>query len=793
MTAHCADLSVDLSAVRAVDLPAVGGKAANLGELLGAGFDVPGGFVVTTTAYRQAARGALSADEIRDIPPPPEVAAAITQAYAALGGGAVAVRSSATAEDLPGATFAGQQDTYLDVEGAEAVLTAVRDCWASLWSERAVAYRVRLGIDPADVAMGVVVQRMVPADTAGVMFTADPVTGARDRVVINASEGLGEAVVSGAVTPEQLVVTSDGRVVERSRGRGERSRSAIVLTDADAAALARTGRLIAAHFGSPQDVEWACHAGRFRIVQSRAMTALPPAPIRLNRFQRFAGPVLVELLPRRPYPMELTAWILPTLGRHVDEMLDGMAGVQVGLRDALPARDAIVQEFVPPSPHATRCTPVRLASTVRRGLRGAAQDWAGDPRLRLYRDGVAALDALDLPRLSWHELTAVPGRAARLVDLVTALRVAYLPAGFVALARLLAATRLTGSPELAHRLIGGAPTMTTAANRALADLARDAALIPTLGDPLAAGKYERVRAEARSQPEVLEWWGELERFLATYGHRETTSLLLVRDPCWRDSPDTVLGLVQALLPDAAALDTGPDLPAATPGRLPPKWIRRLADRAAAGVACREDTHFELTRTMPPVRRAIIEAGRRLAAAGDLADPEDVWLLTLDELRTLAPGAGGEATTNTPRAIAARRSAAYAELASTPLIATTTLYPHRAGSASALALGTPGGGGRATGRVRIVRSPDGFGTLRAGEVLVCATTNPSWTPLFQRAVGVVVDHGGIGSHAAIVAREYGIPAVLGTGNGTTALVDGQLVSVDGDLGEVTPAPWTPGQP
>ncbi len=782
MTPYC----VGLGAAHRGDLALVGGKAANLGELIRGGFDVPAGFVVTTGAYRRAVGGALSAEEVRARSLPDDVADAIFRAYEELGRGAVAVRSSATAEDLPGATFAGQQDTYLDVDGAEAVIAAVRDCWASLWSERAVAYRGRLGIDPAAVEMGVVVQRMVPADRAGVMFTADPVTGEREHVVINASEGLGEAVVSGSVTPEHLVVDATGRVVERGRGRDPDTASRVVLTAAEAVTLADTGRRIAEHFGQPQDVEWACHDGEFFIVQARAMTALPPAPIALNRFQRFIGPVLVELMPRRPYPMELTAWILPSIARHVDEMIDGLTGMQVRLSSAIPAADGIVQQFVPPQPRPTHHTPARLARTVGRGLRGSPERWADDPRLRLYREGAAALDALDLSQLSWHELTAVPGRAARLIDLMTALRVGYLPGAFVALAQLVGSLRLTGKADLAHELIGSAPTMTTAANDALGELARTASEIPALRKLLESGDLDRVLTEIPSLPDAAQWWQDLQHFLETYGHRETTSLLLAHDPCWRDSPRTVLGLIRMLLDDAPEAASTRTLPAAARKALSSRRIRHLADKAAAGVACREDTHFELTRTMPAVNRAVNEAGRRLAAAGDLDDPQDVWMLTLDELVAWTPGSSTDATTASLRATAARRTAAYKELATAPLIASSTLYPRRRGSDAALVVGTPGGGGRVTGRVRVIGGPDEFGGLRAGEVLVCATTNPSWTPLFQRAAAVVVDHGGIGSHAAIVAREYAIPAVLGTGSGTSALEDGRLVVVDGDVGEVLAA-------
>ncbi|HVD26959.1 MAG TPA: PEP/pyruvate-binding domain-containing protein, partial [Mycobacteriales bacterium] len=275
---------LDLADAR--DFAFAGGKAINLAELLGAGFPVPDGFCVGTPAYAQAADTAGIAalldapdlpvrarDALLATPIPDDVAAAVTAAYLALGEAVpVAVRSSATAEDLPGASFAGQQDTYLNVVGVDAVLDAVRRCWASLWTDRAVAYRADAGIPHAGTQLAVVVQRMVDAQVAGVLFTADPVSGRRSRAVVDASPGLGEAVVSGAVNPDHLAV-ENGQVVERRLGDrtlavrarpgggteredlDPRSGVEACLTDAQAIALVGLGRRAEEHFGTPQDAE----------------------------------------------------------------------------------------------------------------------------------------------------------------------------------------------------------------------------------------------------------------------------------------------------------------------------------------------------------------------------------------------------------------------------------------------------------------------------------------------------------------------------------------------------------
>src|SRR5215470_10960421 len=265
--------------LRASDVAIAGGKGANLGELTCAGFPVPDGFVLTTTAYAVAARAAgvdprdpaAAAERLRAVPVPRVIADTARDAFTALGGGPVAVRSSATAEDLPGASFAGQQDTVLSVTSEEALLDAVRRCWASLWNERAVAYRAVNRIDDATVALAVVVQRMVDATVAGVLFTAHPVTGTRRHAAIDAVRGLADALVSGAVDPDHYLVDArSGRVMDR---RGD------VLDDARLRELAAMGLRVEAHYGAPQDIEWAVdHVGKLWLVQSRAITTLYPLP-----------------------------------------------------------------------------------------------------------------------------------------------------------------------------------------------------------------------------------------------------------------------------------------------------------------------------------------------------------------------------------------------------------------------------------------------------------------------------------------------------------------------------------
>lgn len=799
-----------LAAVGAGDLGTAGGKAANLGELVRAGFAVPDGFVVPTAVYREAVRrlgptgtaaggggpgsGRFAPDELHTrlatVALPPGLAEAVADAYQSLGGGAVAVRSSATAEDLPGAAFAGQQETFLDVVGADAVLDALRRCWASLWGDRAVAYRSRL-TDVGEPEMAVVVQRMVPAEHAGVLFTADPVTGDRDVVVIEAAAGLGEAVVSGAVTPEHVTVDRRGRVRTAGAGGAGLPEPALV-------ALAETGRRVAAHLGCPQDVEWAHAAGRTWLVQSRPLTVLPPAPRRVGRVRRAAGAITAELLPARPYPLDLTAWTVPGWFRILERMAAEIPGLRVDLGAMFVAEDAVLSELVPPTLRPTwrtLTTPVRLAPRLRRS---DPARWTEDARFVRWEARLAELRATDPATVPWTALLGLARSAMSELDALVDVRIDHLPAALVALLRLRALLAVLGLSSELWPLLEGQPTRTRAANDALeavaAEVRADRRLLALFreaeDDDLVAAVWGDDQAD---DPAVGQLRARLRAWLEAYGHRETTSAALLSAPTWPEVPALLLGSLRGLV-----VETGVRAerdPAEVERRVLARrrvrltgtapLLRRAARAGREGLVFREDSHFHALRVRPVVRAAVLEAGGRLAAAGVLATADDVWHLTLDELRALdGPGRLADVEVDRLRELVRRRAGRRAALGAAPLVSPATLAPRRSRPAADVVLtGAAGGGGRATGIVRVVAGPDDFARLRHGEVLVCPYTNPAWTPLFARAAAVVADAGSVASHAAIVAREYGIPAVMGTGQGTRLLSDGQVVVVDGDRGEV----------
>ncbi|WP_308466628.1 PEP/pyruvate-binding domain-containing protein [Rathayibacter soli] len=855
---------VDLGSVGRNDIALAGGKGANLGELIRAGFPVPPGFIVTTDAYCSAltaaglstqdpalatSDGAALRAAITALELPKHIATAITDAYTRLGG-TVAVRSSATAEDLPGAAFAGQQDTYLGVVGAEAVLDAVRACWASLWNERAIAYRRRLSIDPAEVAIAVVVQSLIPADVAGVLFTADPVTGARDHLVIDASAGLGEVVVSGLVTPDHYVIDRTGRTLEFSPGKreviissdghGGITRTEVVmqaegapaaaqasnpaaaaagapaagapvagapvgsstdnpaskplLSHAALAELASLGTAISKLFDGPQDIEWAIAGNQLALLQARPMTALP-IPQKLNRVQRLIGSVFSDYFSVRPYPLDMDTWIpygpLGMMGRVMASV-----GIRSNFDRILPEEDGVVVQFVPPMPSPTGHVVKAPFSVLSRARRYDPARWTTDPRYADFERRLQELTRSDPAAASWPELVASVHAALDLVDPITTLRTQYLPGMGVAIIRLrLALTRVRRTRLMADLIIG-APTITARGNERLSELAEtvraDATLRSLLTERDARAALERVT----SDPAFAGFTSAFAEYLQQYGHRETISPVLASSPTWSEAPETVLGLIALLASDdseRAAATRAADAEEAlfAHRRLQsPKARERMQWRiraARAGIGFREDSHDAFMRTLPPLRRALLEIGVRLRGAGVLSEPADVFHLRLGEIETV-----GEVATLTPTqaaelcAVATARMLKREQLASVRMVDYAAIFGRPRRDENALVSGTPACAGRATGTVRVISGPDEFGSLRPGEILVCPYTNPAWTPLFQSAAAVVVDTGGIGSHAAIVAREIGIPAIMGTGEGTRTLRTGQRVTVDGGAGVVTAA-------
>jgi phosphohistidine swiveling domain-containing protein len=521
------------------------------------------------------------------------------------------------------------------------------------------------------------------------------------------------------------------------------------------------------------------------LLQARPMTALPPPPIKLNAAQRRLGSVLLDYVPVRPYPIDMSTWV----PYGPAGLMAGVTG-RFGFRDAfegfLPEDEyGVVDRFVPLAPRPTvgaLLAPWRIATLAYRHDPG---HWRDDPRFVDFLDRVHTLAAQNLKIMPWPRLKTMPRQALDLIKPIGDLRIDYLPRTGLALARLFLALRLLGRSALFADLIIS-PTRTTDGNRALEALAAVAREDQGLHKALHTLDTEELST-------FPEFQAQFNAYLAEYGHRETVTPVLVTPPTQGEAPETVLALIKVLAAEPPRPPSDPDHALSELLKHPllrgPRRrarMERWVQAARAGIAFREDSHFYFLKPLPILRKSLLEMGRRLCDVGVLGVPEDVFHLRLNELEAVDDPANlTESGMDELREAVRARSARREELTGVRLIDPTAVFPRRE-TADALITGTPASSGSATGPVTVIREPAEFGRLTSGDVLVCPYTNPAWTTLFQRAAAVVVDSGGPGSHAAIVAREYGIPAVMGTGAGTTTLTDGQLVTVDGTTGRVSAA-------
>ncbi|WP_433431176.1 PEP/pyruvate-binding domain-containing protein [Nonomuraea sp. CA-141351] len=840
-------------------LAEVGGKAANLGELTKAGLPVPPGWVLTTEAYRQVAQGLETSGEglaerarrhLLEAPVPEAVHEAIVTSYTALGDDVpVAVRSSATAEDLPFASFAGQQDTFLNVVGAEAVVDAVRRCWASLWTDRAVAYRESNGIDHAAVRLAVVVQVMVDARVAGVMFTANPVTGRRLETVIDANPGLGEAVVSGAVNPDRFVVYG-GEILERHAGdkrliirsvpgggteRVETSHEDLCLTDDQVRALAGLGVQVEDHYGAPQDTEWAIDEdGKIWLTQARPITTLYPLPEQTRPGLRVYFSVNVVQGVMAPFtPMGLSAFRLISggaarrFGYGPADPLDGAPfAAASGQRMWLDLTTAVRSRFgraVLPRMLAlgeARAVPIfeqlmqdprlSLTYTSRLPVLRAVRRFAGAIHapsrilLALARPrealGYTARLGTELDRRLVPPASATPEQrldhAERLLAGTFPVILSIMPIVLTGYGLFALASKLSGVPlnDMQDILRSVPHNPTTEMDLELWDLSTRVEPEPFREKPVA----ELVDLyQAGGLPPVAQ--REITAFLDKYGHRGVAEIDL-GVPRWSEEPAHIIGVLANYL----RMDGGADL-------APSALFAKGAEQARSAIAhvvsaarrkgwwrapvvrfglrrtrefagLRELPKFYLVKTLAGVRQSMLVVGEHLVELGVVDSARDVFFLSFREAR--AALGGGDL-----REVVEERRAAYGQESRRRHVPRVLLSdgtePEALASAAAdgALTGTAASAGTVTGVARVVLDPIGA-HLEPGEILVCPSTDPGWTPLFLTAGGLVMEMGGAMSHGAVVAREYGIPAVAGVPDATHRITTGQEIEVNGAAGTVT---------
>jgi phosphoenolpyruvate synthase/pyruvate phosphate dikinase len=851
----------------------VGGKGAHLGELSRIeGIRVPAGFCVTTDAFQRIMAEAPSIDDRLDrlsrlkpeereavrvlsadirrtlegIAIPDDLAAAITRALARLGEqAAYAVRSSATAEDLPMASFAGQQDTYLNVVGKAAILEHVSRCWASLFTERAVTYRLRNGFDPRRVHMAVVVQQMVFPQAAGILFTADPVTGSRKVASVEASFGLGEALVSGlvnadvykvrdcevvakAIATKHLAIHASPAGGTQPQAIGPERQEQPALTDVQVVRLAQLGRRIEAHFGRPQDVEWCLVDDGFQIVQSRPITTLFPIPAAADRENRVYVSVGHQQMMTDPMkPLGLSLFQL-TAGRPMYEA-GGRLFVDLTRELASPASRARVLEVLGKSDPLIRDalqTLLERADFIRslpdEGPGGAPADGAPapietDPAIvaELIGRSEASLAALK------RDIRTKSGSAVFdfiLADLQERRRSLFDPRNLQVIMAAVEATwwlndhlqTWLGEKNAADTLTQSVPhNVTSEMGLALLDVA-DA--IRPHADVVAFLQHapdEGFLDELAKLAGGREARDAIGAYLDKYGMRCVGEIDITR-PRWSERPTTlvpmILGNIKNFELGAAErrFEQGRQeawkkqqellerLRALPDGERKADETKRMIDRVRTFAGYREYPKYGIVSRYFVYKQALLEEAERLAAAHVLGEKEDIFYLTFQEFHDVVRTNHVE-----DQLIVQRKDAFTWYQALTPPRVLTSDGEAIAGAyrrddlpAGAL-VGLPVSAGIVEGRARVILDM-AQADLEAGDILVTAYTDPSWTPLFVAIKGLVTEVGGLMTHGAVIAREYGLAAVVGVEHATRLIRDGQRIRVHGTDGYVEILPET-GQP
>lgn len=859
----------------------VGGKGWNLARLARYGFPVPRGVVLVAAAYEAFIEGNNLRDTVREIADrltaadlttpegrnrlavlcsrigegtmPPEVTAAVDDALTAAGLASLplAVRSSAVAEDGERASFAGIHESFLNVQGLSGVLAAVINCYRSLWSERAVAYRRRMGISDYAVAPAVVLMELVPAASAGVAFSCDPVSGRGDRLVIAANFGLGESVVGGVVEPDQYqlapgVRNGELRILERRIGsklfgtravagggtalrqRAENTET-VVLNDDELLVLGRLTRQVFLTLGREeqhQDVEWVHDGSRFYLVQARPVTALPAKtyPALRDQPELWSNANLRDAVPmvQTPFNWSVSRLMIEQVftcqyaaaGYRIDLMAPrfrlfngrpyfNLAVLQWECYDAYGITPADYNRFIGghqpeiklPAGEPARVKLKRLMANLRllqvlgRIRRHAATTF------HTFTSCVDDLRCRDLTVLDDRGLLELIREGERLAQRIDPIMVMLGTSGavFAVLQPLLERFLPGRGQALTTALLAGQEGITSADHGLrLLELTRMAGDDP---DARAFFSAEPFRPDQwRAIPIRSSFRREFGRFLDEYGHRCVYELDF-SNPRWHEDPRYLLTTIRGMLgtsdPEAVrrrqretSQRAWDEVRAGVP-RLLHGLVRRLVRMGGTDAANREMAKSVLVRLVDTYRRIALELGKRLTARGLLTVPEDIFFCYWTELLEVLAGEWDGA--GLPLRVADRREQheQWLALEAPDLIRGET--PHYvdqqpSGHGDHLT-GLGVAAGRARGTARLIRHPEEGERLQHGDVLVAPSTDPAWTPLFLKAAALVAETGGFISHGAIVAREYGIPAVVNVAGALKRIDDGGMLTVDGDRGIV----------
>jgi pyruvate,water dikinase len=790
-----------LNEITRADAPSCGSKAANLGELMRLGMPVPPGFVVGSSYYTEHARNcgvvatlepviragdwaaaeSTAFETLSSQPVTRRMRADLEAAVQDLGSPVFAARSSATSEDLPGASFAGQYRSVLNVRDGDELLHAVLSCWASVWSRRAIEYRQRQSIDHSSTSMAVIIQTMVSAEVSGVLFTVDPVAHRSDRLMIELTRGTGEALVSGTVAGARCLVDRGAMdVVHRDPAEW-------LPSDHQLVALSQMALRVEAHFGAPQDIEFAFREGTLSLLQARPITTLgnalpePIDPLGTPRlFDRLMRPLVQERYAVAPRPLDNLVYV-DLVGAAIQGLRRSGAVVTEEAEAAF--RSEIWRQAYRFPPHRLTWRFLLSGWQLVGLLNTNWLSWwnrAPGPDLRrvtqivdcsALEDG-ELLERADLLLGAWKEPLTRRMWAASAYRAEWVLKaVVFLAVGGKACDRVVA------------ELLSGLEHPTLETNARLWALSRRVRESPGVRDAVRDLAPERLGTTAEGHA-FLQAFNE---FVEVYGHRESTCWYL-STPTWRADPTQVWRILRSLSEvDEDVADSNDALQRYVqtrdlverrlrfvPGlRRGFRWLlRALRDLTVF----RELSHFDLTRVLAALQDIASEWGRRLVEQGSLETADDVFLLTHDEVNDWLLGAPPDRAT--ARDLLARRRATY------QIVNARWQSEDHVRAADVTLKGIATSPGVATGKACVIRGVDEFERIRPGEILVCPYTTPAWTPLFTVAAGVVTETGGAASHAAIVAREYGVPAVMRIRGATRFASESPSLVVDGDRGTVS---------
>lgn len=825
-------ITLDFSEIKKDDISTAGGKGANLGEMTAAGITVPGGFVVTAEAYRiflkknhleeifrkeltaagtEEAKLLEAAAKLRNLilqgDLPDEVETAIHEKYNQLGEHArVAVRSSATAEDLPDASFAGQQETYLNVRGIDKVLARVKSCYASLWGNRAVCYRCNQGYDQLSVALAVVIQEMVESEKSGVLFTVNPITHNREEIQINASYGLGESVVSGRVTADSYLCDKKGNLKSCQIGSkqtqiiyadesGADTREVPVsakmqqercLSEQEIASLCDEAVRVENHYGQPMDIEWGINNGSVYILQARAITTLKANHSEEDRLvaEYIKGSTIkgkekenmAFQLEKMPYAYRPLDYDYMLMINHQKAKIFGENGLVL---NSDPQMDDDGIQTLPISKIGLNKNIFKLPGTLKMLNNFDLCAKKCHTFMPEYESEVAVIREMDFHDKSLKECGEFIAYSLELLGRLTYDRFKYALFPSVLARDLEKAVQKVNPKYSKYDLFWGLNNKTAEVTRDIAALAAEIKTDEKLSAEVLAGtKYADL---CQKFPYIKD---RFDAFLQKNGYKSDYNCYCVHAQTLLEDPDRLIHILQPLIADqeqsGVKEEDHKDFSVLMSqlkkiyGDKYPALEKKIEDFRYFHIV-REESQYLWETIFCCVRRCLKRTNQLLLGNEDFESGiANLFAAELTEACKRGFLSEGD------REKIKRRDSRH-ELSQKVWDASKLLVFDSNGD---VLKGVSGSAGIAIGRVCVIHGPEEFHKMHKGDILVCHLTDPEWTPLFGLASAVVADTGSALSHAAIVAREYGIPAVLGVGFATTKFQDGDTIRVDGDRGEVS---------